>query len=90
MLDEKKGLLFALIDPLDYRSLDDAVKMAKDAEEGGADVVLIGGSTGVQGEMLDAVAKRVKENISAPLVLFPGNISTLTKYADAASKLFAV
>ncbi len=83
MLDEKKGLLFALIDPLDYKSLDEAVKTAEDAEEGGADVVLIGGSTGVQGEMLDAVAKRVKERISAPLVLFPGNISTLTRHADA-------
>jgi len=82
-LGRKKGLLFALIDPLDYPSLDQAAKTARNAEEGGADVILIGGSTGVQGEVLDTVAKAIKENVSRPVVLFPGNIGTLTKYADA-------
>ncbi|MFN7991753.1 MAG: geranylgeranylglyceryl/heptaprenylglyceryl phosphate synthase [Candidatus Micrarchaeia archaeon] len=82
-LAAKKGLLFALIDPLDYKSLDDAVRTAKNADEGGADVILIGGSTGVQGEVLDGVAKAIKQSVSNPVVLFPGNIGTLTKYADA-------
>ncbi len=82
-LAAKKGLLFALIDPLDYKSLEDAVKTAKNADEGGADIILIGGSTGVQGEVLDGVAKAVKQSVSSPVVLFPGNIGTLTKYADA-------
>ncbi len=82
-LATKKGLLFALIDPLDYQSLEDAVKTAKNADEGGADIILIGGSTGVQGEVLDGVAKAVKQAVSSPVVLFPGNIGTLTKYADA-------
>jgi len=82
-LEKKKGLLFTLIDPLDYKSLEDAVKTAKDANEAGTDVVLIGGSTGVQGDLLDNVAKSIKENVNVPVVLFPGNIGTLTKYADA-------
>lgn len=82
-LATKKGLLFALIDPLDYKSPEDAVKTAKNADEGGADIILIGGSTGVQGEPLDSVAKAIKQNVSHPVVLFPGNIGTLTKYADA-------
>ena len=82
-LAAKKGLLFALIDPMDYKSLDEAVKTAKNADEGGADIILIGGSTGVQGEVLDEVAKAVKQSVSSPVVLFPGNIGTLTKYADA-------
>ncbi len=82
-LAANKGLLFALIDPLDYKSLDEAVKTAKNADEGGADIILIGGSTGVQGEVLDGVAKAVKQSVSSPVVLFPGNIGTLTKYADA-------
>lgn len=82
-LEKKKGLLFALIDPLDYKSIDDAVKTAKNANEGGVDVILIGGSTGVQGEMLDVIAKRIKENVNLHVVLFPGNIGTLTRYADA-------
>jgi len=82
-LERKKGLLFALIDPLDYKSVQDAVKTARNADEADADVILIGGSTGVQGESLDLVAKSIKESVSKPVVLFPGNIGTLTKHADA-------
>ncbi|MBN1169518.1 geranylgeranylglyceryl/heptaprenylglyceryl phosphate synthase [Candidatus Micrarchaeota archaeon] len=82
-LEKKKGLLFALIDPIDYKSLEDAVKTAKNADEGGADIILIGGSTGVQGDVLDTVTKEIKQVVSRPVVLFPGNIGTLTKYADA-------
>ncbi len=82
-LDKNGALLFALIDPLDYQSLDHAVKTAKNADEAGADVILIGGSTGVQGEMLDVVTKDIKSVVSKPVVLFPGNIGTVTKYADA-------
>ncbi len=82
-LDRNGALFFALIDPLDYKELKDAVKTAKNADEAGADVILIGGSIGVQGSVLDEAAKSIKENVSKPVVLFPGNIGTLTKYADA-------
>ncbi len=82
-LNREGALLFSVIDPLDYKTLDDAVKTAKEANEGGSDVILIGGSTGVQGPLLDEVAKRIKEEINIPVVLFPGNIATLTRYADA-------
>jgi len=82
-LGSKGALLFSLVDPLDYRSVEEAVKAGKNMGEGGADIVLIGGSTGVQGEMLDTVAKGIKEVVSVPVVLFPGNIGTVTKYADA-------
>jgi len=82
-LEKHKGLLFALIDPLDYDSLDQAAKTAGNADEAGADVILVGGSTGVQGELLDTVTKEIKKEVSKPVVLFPGNIGTLTKYADA-------
>ncbi|MBI5046165.1 geranylgeranylglyceryl/heptaprenylglyceryl phosphate synthase [Candidatus Micrarchaeota archaeon] len=82
-LESKKGLLFALIDPLDYSSFEQAIKTAKNADEAGADIILIGGSTGVQGEPLDMITKAIKQQVSKPVVLFPGNIGTLTKYADA-------
>ena len=82
-LAKKGALLFALIDPLDYKSPEDAIKTAKQADQADCDVVLIGGSTGVQGEMLDNLTKAIKQVVSVPVVLFPGNIGTVTKYADA-------
>lgn len=82
-LSKKGALFFALIDPLDYKNLEDAVKTAKTADEAGSDVILIGGSTGVQGQVLDEVTKAIKQVVSSPVVLFPGNIGTVTRYADA-------
>jgi phosphoglycerol geranylgeranyltransferase len=76
-------MLFSLIDPLDYPSVDNAVATGANAAEAGADAVLIGGSLGVQGELLDSVTKRIKEKVNVPVILFPGNIATVTRYADA-------
>lgn len=81
-LEKNKALLFTLIDPDDH-SLDNAVITARNANEAGTDLVLIGGSTLSSQEHLDQVAKQIKEAINVPLVLFPGNISWLTRYADA-------
>lgn len=83
-LDRRGAMLFMLVDPVDYKTADGAVKAAVESVEGGADLILIGGSIGAQGELLDDVAKRTKDKIgNVPVVLFPGNIATLTKYADA-------
>ena len=82
-LEEKGALMFMLVDPVDYKTPEAAIKTAKDASEGGADLILVGGSIGAQGELLDTVTKGIKDVVSSPVVLFPGNIATLTKYADA-------
>ncbi len=83
-LEDKGALLFMVIDPLDYKNKDDAVKAGIGCASGGADVILVGGSVGVQGELLDYVAKEIKSGISdIPLVLFPGNIATISSHADA-------
>ncbi|MGC8586463.1 MAG: geranylgeranylglyceryl/heptaprenylglyceryl phosphate synthase [Candidatus Micrarchaeia archaeon] len=83
MLESKGALLFSLIDPVDYRSKEEILKTVKNLVEGGTDAVLIGGSTEVQGEFLDEIAREIKDFIDVPLILFPGNISSVTKYADA-------
>src|SRR3989338_2141326 len=82
-IEKKGGLLFALIDPVDYKTPQDAIRAGKESAEGGADIMLIGGSMGAQGELLDTVTREIKSASSVPVVLFPGNISTLSKYADA-------
>ena len=82
-LDKRGALLFSVVDPLDYKGFEDIIKTAKNADEADVDVILVGGSTGVQGEFLDNVVKTIKQEVSKPIVLFPGNIGTVTKYADA-------
>jgi len=86
-LNEKKDsegcLFFALIDPLDYDSLEMAANSAKEAYEGGADLLVVGGSTGVQGHTLDETVSRIKEVVDVPVNLFPGNIGTVTNEADS-------
>lgn len=83
MLETKGAMLFSLIDPVDFKNEELVIKTAKELAKGGADIILLGGSTGAQGELLDHVAKAMKDSIDIPLVLFPGNIATITKYADA-------
>ena len=82
-LERKGAMLFSLIDPVDYKSEDLAVKTATETVRGGADLVLLGGSIGVQGGILDRVAKAIKDEIEVPLVIFPGNIGTITTNVDA-------
>lgn len=80
---KKGGLLFTLIDPVDYKKPDDAIMVGEASCNGGADVILVGGSIGAQGELLDYVTKGIKEKTNIPVVLFPGNVGTITRYADA-------
>ncbi len=82
-LNDQGGLLFILIDPLDYPDYNTALKTAVVSSEEGADALLIGGSIGVQGELLDNLIRDIKSSVSLPIILFPGNISTISNKADA-------
>nr|WP_066971411.1 geranylgeranylglyceryl/heptaprenylglyceryl phosphate synthase [Methanobrevibacter filiformis] len=70
-----------LIDP-DEQSAEDAVKIAKEAIKGGTDGIMLGGST-VDGEQVDKTAKALSESIELPIIIFPGNTSNVSHYADA-------
>lgn len=83
MLEDNGALLFSVIDPVDYKTKGDAIKTAKMVMESGADIIVIGGSIGAQGELLDDVTLGIKEATHKPVVLFPGNIATITRHADA-------
>ena len=77
-LDSQGALLFSLIDP-DKFYLEKGAKIAKMSCENGADVVLVGGSIGAQGKLLDDTVKMIKESCNGiPVVLYPGNISGLS------------
>ncbi len=74
-------LHLTLIDP-DEQSTDEAVKIATAASEAGSDGILIGGSTVDQYDV-DSTCKALSENIDIPIIIFPGNSSNVSKYADA-------
>jgi len=82
-VESNKAVLSIVIDPVDYSSPEQAIKTGITAAESGADMIAIGGSIGAQGELLDMVTKEIKSNISVPVILFPGNVGTITRYADA-------
>ncbi|MCL2115223.1 MAG: geranylgeranylglyceryl/heptaprenylglyceryl phosphate synthase [Methanobrevibacter sp.] len=70
-----------LIDP-DEQDPKLAVQIAKSAIAGGTDGIMLGGST-VDGNDIDRTAKALSENIDHPIIIFPGNTSSVSKYADA-------
>ncbi|OIO26806.1 hypothetical protein AUJ14_00900 [Candidatus Micrarchaeota archaeon CG1_02_55_22] len=81
-LARKGAMLFSLIDP-DKTQLEKGAEIALKSAEAGADVILVGGSIGAQGDVLDNTIRMIKENVNIPVVLFPGNISGVSSYADA-------
>jgi phosphoglycerol geranylgeranyltransferase len=81
-LEEDGALLLALIDP-DKQPFEKGANVARAAYEGGADVILVGGSIGAQGMILDKTTKLIRENVDVPIVIFPGSVGTATHYADA-------
>ena len=82
----------ALIDPEDFTPKQASETAAK-AVGAGASLILVGGSTLANQGRLDAVVKAVKGHTKShgshsksrevPVVLFPGNITGVSRYADA-------
>lgn len=82
-ITETGGIMSVIIDPVDYPSKEKAIETGLAAHKAGADIIAVGGSIGAQGELLDTVTKSIKESVDVPVVLFPGNIATITPHADA-------
>lgn len=79
----KNGAIhLTLIDP-DKVSVEDAITTAKIAEKAGSSAILVGGSIGVTSHEADRIVKSLKKTVKLPIIIFPGNISNLTPYADA-------
>lgn len=77
------GILSIIIDPCDHSSPQKAIETGIASALAGADLIAVGGSIGAQGKLLNDVTKKIKEKVKVPVVLFPGNIATVSPYADA-------
>ena len=81
-LKESAGMVFLVIDPPNQSPLE-AGKVAAIAEKAGVNAIAVGGSLGAQGKILDDTLTAIKDKSKLPAILFPGNIATLSKLADA-------
>jgi len=80
---QKNGAIHVtLIDPEKVTS-SAASRIAKDAVASGSSAIMIGGSTFISVSHLDNVVKAIKRAIHAPVILFPNNVTGISRYADA-------
>ena len=79
----KRGpICAALIDPEEF-SPSKAAATAAASVEAGVSLILVGGSTLSNQGKLDAVVKSIKKAVTCDVVLFPGNITGVSRYAHA-------
>ena len=80
---EREGTVhLTLIDPAS-QSPEEAAEIAYAAVQGGTDAIMVGGSTGAGGVVLDQTLFKIKEITDKPTILFPGSASGVSKHADA-------
>lgn len=71
-----------LIDP-DSQSPAEAGQMARAGAKGGTDAIMVGGSTGATGRILEDTVEEIKKWVDLPVVLFPSCAGGLCGNADA-------
>jgi phosphoglycerol geranylgeranyltransferase len=71
-----------LIDPEKVTS-PQASTIVQRAKSSGTSAIMIGGSTFVSTKHLDNVVRAVKRTVEIPVILFPNNVTGISRYADA-------
>jgi len=71
-----------LIDP-DAGSPSAASEIAEAAAKAGSSAIMIGGSVGASGDVLDETLRAIKEVTDLPTILFPASASGISRYADS-------
>ena len=80
---KKNGAIHVtLIDP-EKTGPDEAALLAKECETCGSSAILIGGSTITSSANLDSTVKVLKKRVKIPIILFPNNLTGISRYADA-------
>ncbi len=80
-LQKKGAAYFILIDP-DKLPVEKTESFVKFCKKVGVDGFLIGGSLMINGD-LDASIIEIKKHCDLPVIIFPGSVNQVSKYADA-------
>ncbi len=71
-----------LVDP-EIITPSQASRVAENSKSSGTSAMMIGGSTFVSHSHLDSIVKAIKRAVKIPTILFPNNITGISRYADA-------
>jgi phosphoglycerol geranylgeranyltransferase len=81
-IEAERSIHITLIDP-EKVTPPQASRIAQKSGASGTAAVMIGGSTFVSTTHLDSVVKIVKRTVDIPVILFPNNITGISRHADA-------
>jgi phosphoglycerol geranylgeranyltransferase len=80
---EKEGCIhMTLVDP-EKATCSSASRLVEEAEACNTAAIMVGGSTSVSTSHLDKILKVMKTSVEIPVILFPNNITGISRYADA-------
>ncbi|MGD6934670.1 MAG: geranylgeranylglyceryl/heptaprenylglyceryl phosphate synthase [Candidatus Bathyarchaeia archaeon] len=78
----EKTIHMTLIDPEKITPAQ-AATVAQNSKESGTSAIMIGGSTFSSQEHLDQVVQAIKNAVDLPTILFPNNVSGISRHSDA-------
>jgi phosphoglycerol geranylgeranyltransferase len=81
-IESESAIHITLIDPEKVTS-PQASKIASKARSSGTSAIMIGGSTFVSTTHLDNIVKALKHTVKIPIILFPNNVTGISRHADA-------
>lgn len=81
-IEEEGSIHITLIDP-EKVTVEQTTKIVESSAQSGTAAIMIGGSTFVSQQHLDDVLKAIRAAVEIPTILFPNNITGISRYADA-------
>jgi len=79
---EEGAVHLTLIDP-EKVTASSASHLAKKSETYKTTAMMVGGSTSISTAHLDSIIKAIKRTVNIPVILFPNNVTGISKNADA-------
>ncbi len=81
-IQEEGAIHLTLIDPEKVTG-SSASSLARKVEAYKTAAIMVGGSTSTSTAHLDSIIKAIKHTVKIPVILFPNNVTGISKYADA-------
>ena len=81
-IESEGSIHITLIDP-EKVTPPQASGIARKAKASGTTAIMIGGSTFISAAHLDDIVKIIRRTVRIPIILFPNNVTGISRYADA-------